>query len=55
DLANMSFELDNSYNNPNTFNLNPSSQILNKLEPILYDYQESSNNLLKNLVYFDNI
>ena len=55
DLANMSFELDESNNFANYFEHNPSTFIPNKLKSTLHVNQEFSNDLLDNSVYSEDI
>jgi len=55
DFDNMSFELDNSNINSNTFEFDPTSNLLDDLETTIDDDQEFSNEILNNSTYFEHI
>ena len=55
DFNNMSFELDNSNINSNTFEFDPTSNLLDDLETTIDDDQEFSNEILNNSTYFEHI
>ncbi|KAF0443888.1 hypothetical protein F8M41_003517 [Gigaspora margarita] len=55
EFAYMSIELDESNNALNSFDLDPTSDLLDEHETTLYENQEFSNNLLNNSAYTDDI
>ncbi|KAF0492547.1 hypothetical protein F8M41_021668 [Gigaspora margarita] len=55
EFAYMSIELDESNNASNSFNLNPTSDLLDKHETTLHENQEFSNDFLNNSAYTNDI
>ncbi|KAF0504903.1 hypothetical protein F8M41_019444 [Gigaspora margarita] len=55
EFAYMSIELDESNNVSNSFDLDPTSDLLNEYETILHENQEFSNDFLNNSAYTNNI
>ncbi|KAF0552617.1 hypothetical protein F8M41_021474 [Gigaspora margarita] len=51
----MSIELDESNNELNSFDLDPTSDLLNEHETTLHENQEFSNNFLNNSAYTNDI
>ncbi|KAF0395532.1 hypothetical protein F8M41_010219 [Gigaspora margarita] len=55
EFAYMSIELDESNNASNSFDLDPTSDLLDEHETTLYENQELTNDFLNNSAYTDNI
>ncbi|KAF0503156.1 hypothetical protein F8M41_019686 [Gigaspora margarita] len=55
EFAYMLIELDESNNTSNSFNLDPTSDLLDEHETTLHENQEFSNDFLKNSAYTDDI